>query len=66
MGNTSTHFRFHKLPDAGATAEHVSARCTKDLTRTHERFDAVCIPVRVKPKRVTFSTTAQLCIYERT
>ncbi len=64
MGNTSSHFRFHKLRDAGD--EDVSAPCTKDLTRTHERFDAVCIPVRVKPKRVTFSTTPQLCIYERT
>ncbi len=63
MGNTSSHFRFHKLRDADA--EDVSARCTKDLPRTSERFDAVCIPVRVKSKRVTFSPTSQLWIYER-
>jgi len=63
MGNTSSHFRFHKLRDADA--EDVSAPCTTNPPRTRERFDAVCIPVRAKPKRVTFSPTSQLHIYER-
>ncbi len=63
MGNTSSLFRFHKL--RYADAEDVSTRCTKNILRTRERFDAVCIPVRAKPKRVTFSQTSQVWIYER-